>query len=236
MSEILNIYCDESCHLEHDQATAMVLGAVWCPAEQVRSIHIRLRDLKRSFGLGDGFEMKWTKISPAKLEFYKAAMDLFYQTDSLHFRALVIPNKSILKHQVHGQTHDEWYYKMYFLMLETLIQPGATHNIFLDYKDTQGAARAHKLHQVLCNSIYDFNHAVVESLAIVASREVGLIQMADLLVGAVGYANRGEQGSPAKLALVEQMRRCSGYTLTQTTLLKEAKTNIFIWRPKEDGI
>ena len=236
MHESLNIYCDESCHLEHDAASAMVLGAVWCPGDQVRGLHIRLRDLKRAFGLSDSFEMKWTKISPAKLEFYKAAMDLFFQTDSLHFRALVVPDKSILKHHMRGQTHDEWYYKMYFRMLETLIQPGVKHNIFLDYKDTQGAARAHKLHQVLCNSIYDFNHAVIESLAIVASHEVGMIQLADLLIGAVGYANRKEQDSPAKLAMVEQMRHCSGYTLTQTTLLKEAKTNIFIWHPKEDGI
>lgn len=236
MSGAINIYCDESCHLEHDQAKAMVLGAVWCPADQVRGLHIRLRDLKRSFGLGDGFEMKWTKVSPAKLAFYQAAMDLFFQVENLHFRALVVPDKSILKHVVRGQTHDEWYYKMYFCMLETLIQPGVKHHIFLDYKDTQGAVRAQKLHQVLCNNFYDFDRSVIASLAIVNSREVGLVQLADLLIGAVCHANRGDQGSPAKWALVDQMRRCSGYTLTRSTLLKESKTNIFIWRSREDEV
>src|ERR1700722_11096356 len=30
MSEIINVYCDESCHLEHDQSNFMVLGAIWC--------------------------------------------------------------------------------------------------------------------------------------------------------------------------------------------------------------
>jgi hypothetical protein len=233
MTEAINIYCDESCHLEHDEGTAMVLGAIWCPAVQVRNLHIRLRDLKRKHGLSDAFEIKWTKVSPAKLEFYQAAMDLFFQSEDLHFRALVVPDKSILKHEVRGQTHDEWYYKMYFHMLETLIQPGGKHHIFLDHKDTQGAARAQKLHQVLCNNFYDFDRAVIASLAIVDSREVGLVQLADLLIGAVCHANRTATGSPAKRALVEHMRRRSGYSLTRTTLLKEAKTNILIWRPKE---
>jgi len=31
MSQVFNVYCDESCHLENDHQTAMVLGAVWCP-------------------------------------------------------------------------------------------------------------------------------------------------------------------------------------------------------------
>ncbi len=31
MSQVFNIYCDESCHLEHDREKVMVLGAVWCP-------------------------------------------------------------------------------------------------------------------------------------------------------------------------------------------------------------
>jgi len=29
MSETYNIYCDESCHLEHDRQGAMVLDALW---------------------------------------------------------------------------------------------------------------------------------------------------------------------------------------------------------------
>ena len=30
MSEIYNVYCDESCHLEHDDINDMAIGAVWC--------------------------------------------------------------------------------------------------------------------------------------------------------------------------------------------------------------
>ena len=46
MSEPINIYCDESCHLENDQQPLMVLGAVWCPADRTAEIAKRLRELK----------------------------------------------------------------------------------------------------------------------------------------------------------------------------------------------
>ncbi len=36
MSDIFNVYCDESCHLENDHRKVMVLGAVWCPFDKTR--------------------------------------------------------------------------------------------------------------------------------------------------------------------------------------------------------
>ena len=227
----LNIYCDESCHLENDKHNTMVLGAVWCPSDQVRDAHIALRNIKRSYGFPDDFEIKWTKVSPAKLDFYRAVLDFFFRNDDLHFRGLVIPDKGILDHQQYDQTHDEWYYKMYFRMLETILQPDATHRIFLDYKDTQGPVKVRKLHEVLCNSILDFSREIVEDPQIVHSHEIGLLQLADLLIGVVGYVNRKETGSEAKLSLVRYTQKQSGYSLTQTTLFKENKTNILVWDP-----
>ena len=37
---VINIYCDESCHLENDKHTSMVLGGVSCPISKVRDISI----------------------------------------------------------------------------------------------------------------------------------------------------------------------------------------------------
>jgi len=34
MTQVANIYCNESCHLEHDRQKVMVLGAIWCPLEK----------------------------------------------------------------------------------------------------------------------------------------------------------------------------------------------------------
>ena len=83
MSQILNVYCDESCHLENDGQTAMVLGAVWCPLEKRAEIAGRLREIKQKHGLSADFEVKWTKVGPSKLGFYLDLVDYFFDDDDL---------------------------------------------------------------------------------------------------------------------------------------------------------
>ena len=104
---IFNVYCDESCHLENDGKSAMVIGAIWCPLEHVRQISHALRDILQRHGLSHDFEVKWTKVSPAKVEFYLNWMRYFFDTVALHFRALIIPDKTKLNHAAFPeQDHD----------------------------------------------------------------------------------------------------------------------------------
>ncbi len=231
MSTIYNIYCDESAHLEHDRQGVMVLGAVWCSLAKARETAERLREIKVQHGMLADFEVKWTKVSPAGLRLYLALLDYFFDDDDLHFRALVIPDKGTLRHSDFNQTHDEWYYKMYFNTIKVLLKPQNQYRIYLDVKDTASAEKVARLHDVLRNNAYDYRREIVERVQTVRSHEVEQLQLADLLIGAVGYANRGARGSEAKLALVRRMQERSGYGLTRTTLSGEEKTNIFIWRP-----
>jgi hypothetical protein len=232
--EIFNVYCDESCHLENDHQKAMVLGAVWCPLEKVREISVRLREIKKRHGLPSDFEVKWTKISPAKSQFYLDWVDYFFDDDDLHFRALIVPDKTLLRHGAFsGQDHDVWYYKMYFDMLKVILRPQACYRIYLDIKDTRGGAKIKKLHEVLCNNLYDFSRDIIERVQLIHSREAELLQLADLLIGAVSYANRGLQESIGKLQLVERIKKRSKYRLTQTTLYAEQKVNLLRWRAQE---
>jgi hypothetical protein len=229
MTQTFNIYCDESCHLEHDPYKVMVLGAVWCPAEKAREIAIRLRELKAEHGMNPFFEVKWRKVSPAGRALYLALLNYFFDDDDLHFRALVVPDKTLLRHEEFGQDHDTWYYKMYFDLLKVILSPEHRYRIYLDVKDTRSAEKIAKLHEVLANSVYDFSREIVERVQSVRSHEVELIQLADLFIGAVSYANRGLAGNAGKEAIVARMRERSHYALTRTTLLREDKTNIFIW-------
>ena len=233
MSQIYNIYCDESGHLENDLEKVMVLGAVWCPQEKSREISVRIREIKKRHGLKADFEIKWTKVSPAKKQFYLDVMDYFFDDDDLHFRALIIPDKSKLQHAEHGQTHDDWYYKMYFDMLKVILSPSARYRIYLDIKDTRSAAKIAKLHEVLCNSLYDFSREIVERVQTVRSHEIELLQVADLLIGATAYVNRERSGNAGKEALITRMKERSGYALTITTLLREDKVNLFRWHASE---
>lgn len=234
MTAIFNVYCDESCHLENDHQRAMVLGAVWCPLDKTMDIAVRLRELKQKHGLSPALEVKWTKVSPAKQRFYLDLVDYFFDDDDLNFRALIVPDKSKLQHSATpGQNHDSWYYKMYFDMLNVIFDPNNCYRVYLDIKDTQGAEKVVRLHDVLCNNLYDFRREVIGRLQLVRSHEIEQLQLADLLVGAISYANRGLSGNAAKLALVERMRQRSGYDLTRTTLLREQKVNLFRWRARE---
>lgn len=231
VSELFNIYCDESCHLEHDRQRFMVLGAVWCPAEKSREIADRIREIKRRHGVAPGFEAKWVKVSAGKEQLYLDLLDYFFDDDDLHFRAL-IAGKEKLRHADFGQNHDQWYYKMYFTMLKTILVPRMRYRIYLDVKDTQGAQKTRKLHEVLSNHVYDFNHNIVQRLQIARSHEIEQMQLADLLIGATSYAIRQLERNSAKVALVKRMRARSGYSLVRTTLPSERKVNILNWEPQ----
>jgi hypothetical protein len=115
-------------------------------------------------------------------------------------------------------------------MLKIIIDPDARYRIYLDIKDDWGAKKLQKLHEVLSNANYDFSRQIIERMQLVRSHEVELIQLADLLIGAVSYVNRELDTSEAKLRLVARMQKRSGYRLTQTTLPSEGKVNLFHWR------
>lgn len=233
MNERIHIYCDESCHLENDHLRAMVLGAVWCPASHRQMLARQIKDLKASFGLPAHFEIKWVKVSPGLLPFYQALLDLFFDEPLLHFRGLVVPDKQVLDHGKFAQVHDDFYYKQWYTLLNRLIDPSKRYRIFLDIKDTQGQKKVDKLHDVLCNANYDFDRHLIESVELVHSHDVLLLQLADLLIGALSYLHRGLQGSPAKLALVAHMRHRSGLSLEKSSLMRADKFNLFIWRPQD---
>jgi len=231
MLESHNIYCDESCHLENDNQNAMVLGAVWGPTEQTRQIAVSLREIKKKHGLSPSFEMKWTKVSEAKKGFYLDVVRYFFDRENLNFRALVIPDKRKLKHTEYDQDHDTWYYKMYFEMLKWIILPGNTYRIFLDIKDTRSALKVEKLHDVLSKKVRDFDRNVVQLIQTVRSHEVEQVQLADLLIGAVGYKNRGLSENTAKLAMIRMIEGCSGQPLNQKSPIGQRKFNLFKWTP-----
>lgn len=229
MSTALNIYCDESCHLLNDGHEVMTLGALWCPLDRRREISVRLREIKAKHGVAASTEVKWVKVSPAKVGFYRDWLDYFFDDDDLHFRSVVIARKSTLRHADHGQTHDEWYYKMLFTLVSPLLSPEHKYRIYLDRKDTHSAMKADRLRQVLCNSAYDFDRSIIQGIQPVTSHESELLQLCDLLIGAVGYANRGLSGSKGKLELVARMKARSGLSLMQSTLASAAKVNLFHW-------
>lgn len=233
MSITYNLYCDESCHLPNDGNPIMVLGGVWCPKDRARKINEDIRAIKQRYSIGS--EMKWVKVSEAKKDAYLELVNYFFDTEDLHFRVLVVDNKTAIDHERYHQTHDDWYYKMYFNMIKTVLSPKDRYNIYLDIKDTRSKTKISKLREVLSNNMYDFSHQTITNMQVIRSHEVEIMQVVDILIGALAYISRGLDAVNAKKEIIELIKERSGYSLIRNTPPREDKFNVFHLQLREGG-
>ena len=214
----------------------MILGAMYCPEEDKKQIYDDIRAIKKKHGISTYFEIKWTKVSESKIDFYLELLDYFWKRDELLYRGLVASGKKSLDHdKYNGGDYDLWYYKMYYRMLDPVILPNKRYHIMVDIKDTRGGKRVAKLREVLCNNIYDFKQEVVEQIGQINSKESEILQLADLINGALAFYHRGlmdnANSNPGKVRFVRELQK--HVDLDNNTRYGERKFNLFIWEPKE---
>ena len=200
-SKTFNIYCDESCHLEHDHKKFMFLGSVSCAYPQVKRHCRRIEDLKRSHNFYA--EIKWANVSMSKLRFYFDLIDYFFDTD-LRFRAIGI-EKSKIKCDDFNTSFDDFYYKMYYQLLNYNIDTLCHYNVYLDIKDTLSALKVRRLKEIL-----NVKFGVFRNVQNIRSEESLLMQLADFLMGAISYnVNNEAKANPAKVQIIERISRHS---------------------------
>ncbi len=230
---LYNIYCDESCHLPHDDSDVMVIGGISCLENKSREINEKIRSIKKKHGVFEFAEIKWTKVSSSKLDMYKELVDLFFDYSYLSFRAVVANNKQKLDFDVFNHlSYDDWYYRIYYLVLKDLIDVNQCYRIYLDIKDTKSRQKTLKLQEVLNHSLYCFYSDVVLGVQEVRSDQIQLLQLADLLIGAVCYSNRGLKTNSAKIELIDYIQEKTITPLNCCTPRSESKFNIFLWSPR----
>lgn len=233
MSQTFNIYCDESCHLENDHQPVMLLGAIWCPQDEVERLSKEIQDMKARHRAAG--ELKWSKVSKARLGFYLELVSWFIAEAPLHFRGLVVLNKERLDHKKFNEgSHDDFYYKMYFSLLSKILSPDRQYNIYLDIKDTRSRLKLRKLGEVLCNDKYDFTSQMIGHLQNIRSHESYLLQVCDFLLGAVSYRHRKLTSNPAKLEVIRNLEARLGRDLLRSTSLREEKFNLFLFTPRAE--
>ncbi len=228
----ISIYCDESSHIESlKNSKIMGLGAISCVTNHKDAIFKDIRNIKERHSLSKDFEIKWSKVSYSKIEFYKDLVNYFFDCKYLGFRCVVI-DKEKLNHTQHNTSHDEFYYKMIFLLIRELLHTDKSYKIYLDKKDTNGKKKIDKLHDYLCNKNYDYKKEIVQSVQEVVSHQIELVQLCDLLMGAVCYENRNLNNNRGKVELINLIKERSGYSLTKKTFPSEHKLNILIWESR----
>jgi len=232
-----NIYCDESCHLQHDGNDIMVIGGVFCSKSKAKKINKDIRKIKVKYNIGPFVEVKWHKISMNKLDFYKELIEYFFSNDDLHFRCVVAPEKKSLNLEKYSLTYNEWYYRIYYLLLKEIVGIDGEYYIYMDIKDTKGGAKVNKLKEVLNKMLYSFYSEVVKNIQLVRSDEIDIMQITDILIGAVSYINRDISISDnGKKEIIDLIMKKTGQSLKYTTTPKifHNKFDIFRWQPRHE--
>ena len=225
----INVYADESCHLEYDNVEFMVLGCVYCLKKDVNYISNKIKKIKIKYGLNPNTEIKWTKVSDNKIDMYKELIDLLYN-ENISFRGWIAHDKKSLDHELFHQTYDDWYYKMYYYLLNYIVSESIIdYNIYLDIKDSRSAMKNRKLAEILRK----YNIYNVKKVQAIRSDEVQLIQLADLVIGAIGYDIRELKGSKSKLELVNYIEKQFNISFMLNSSSSNKKFNIFHWRSQK---
>ncbi|MCF6270990.1 MAG: DUF3800 domain-containing protein [Melioribacteraceae bacterium] len=213
-----NLYCDESTHIEHDEHPYMLLSYISLPYNQIKIHKEYLKNLKEKHHFYS--EIKWTKVSNSKQNFYLELVDYFFSND-LFFRAIVI-DKSKIANNNFNQDFNTFYYKMYYQLINHKIDMSAKYNIYIDIKDDLSKLKVRKLKEIL-----NVKYGVIKNLQSIHSNESIFMQITDFLMGAVNYRLRGLSKVKTKSLIIDKIEKHCGYPLTSATFPSEDKFNLF---------
>ena len=218
MDKTFNIYCDESCHIENDHKKYMFLGSINCAYPQVRRHTERIKELKDKHKFNA--EIKWSHVSISKLQFYLDLVDYFFDTD-LKFRAIGI-DKSQIRCDDFNSNFDDFYYKMYYQLLNYKVDTTNHYNVYLDIKDTLSAIKVRRLKDIL-----NVKYGVFRNVQNIRSEESVLMQLADFLMGAISYnANFEQKQNLAKVLILDKISKHANMSNLARTNYSE-KLNLF---------
>lgn len=228
-----NVYCDESCHLKSNNSKYMLISAVYCPKFKVKKINEYIEHLKENYNLSNKIELKWNKIDKKTEKLYLDIIAYFFNNDDLKFRVIVI-DKTKLNHEKYNQTENDFYHKSYYEMLKYIITPGNSYNIYPDIKDTN----SYYYHQIMLDylrfKMSDTNKKTIKKVQPIRSYEAPILQINDILIGALSYYYRGLSENRIKLTIVNEINKFYQNSFDVSSYYNNTKFNIFIWRSRND--
>lgn len=189
----LHIYCDES---RQTADRYMVIGGIVALREDEQRFAEAMKLYRDSQNMHA--ELKWTKVSGQKFNEYQALIDLFFSVNRLfHFKAIVVDTQEIDHRRYNKGDAELGFYKlMYQFLLHSFgaqLRPADQCIVFLDQRTTSHY-KLSTLCAILNNGLrkkYSFLSWPVRNIQAVDSKQHDLIQIADLLMGAIGYEMNG---------------------------------------------
>ena len=221
------VYCDEAytdlLSSRTPEARYLTIGSLWLIGELRDKIKAEIKKIREKHDVWG--EIKWSKISPSRLEFYLDLIELFmdYDTDHVQFRCIAV-DRTKLNCVIYNGDYELGFYKFYYQLLRHQIFSHNTYRVFCDIKSNRGNQRLQTLMRALNNANFLANIECVQALP---SKEVVLIQLADLLLGsASSRLNNTLSKGTAKECVVKSLEKRLGRTLAPTNH-DERKFNLF---------
>ena len=220
------VYCDEAfpdlMTSKNPKAQYLMIGSLWLPAGLREEIKTRIKSLRERHNAWR--EIKWSKVSKSKYDFCVDLLDLFMEySDNLRFRCISVESQKT-SFNLHGGDYELGFYKFYYQVLHQGISDFNTYRIFCDNKLNRDNRRLHTLKTMLVNANLSSS---IESIQALPSKEVALIQLADLLLGAASSRlNETLKQGTAKEQLVSALEDRLDGRLTPTSK-DESKFNIY---------
>lgn len=210
----VDVYCDNTFPdlftSSNPQAKYLLIGSLWLPVglrEELKDQIKAIRERHNTWG-----EIKWSKISRLRLGFYIDLIDLFmsYDEEELRFRGIAVDREQMKHDPNHGRT-ELGIYMFYYEMLQRWTNGRDFYRVFCPTDKC-----IHRFKRVLLEAKINTN---IQALP---SKEVALIQLTDLLIGAASSRanstlNDGTAKEDVAKALEQRLGKVLGPTIRVNT-------------------
>ena len=232
-----HVYCDESSM----ECRFMVYGGLITTEENVLLFDDLISKWREEHKMKA--EMKWAKVSKTKLDKYLSFTDIFFDhalQNYWHFKSVVFDTSKADYKTYHDNDCELAFYKFYYQFLIHKFSTYATTEqdrlwVYIDQRSTT-KERLADLHGALNNGIRKkrgWNTGVVTTVEARCSHDCNLIQLADVMMGAIAYhcngCHKADNASAPRVALASHIAKRAGLSnLAQATV--RGKSDFEIWR------
>jgi len=202
----IEIYCDESnqqllAKSETGRIRYFLIGGLWLPSSKRQSFKEGIAHIRDEFNCRG--EIKWNAVCPSKLSFYLRLIDFFFaQGLDLRFRCIVVNSQKVDLERYHDADQELGFYKFCYQFLKNWIEDFNTYSIFFDAKTNRKRGRLQNLEMFLRQSN---RLAKITGIQALPSKEVAMIQLADLILGAVSAKFNDSVTSQAKIEVINRI-------------------------------
>lgn len=216
---VYRIFSDES---RQSKDRYMVLAGVIIPQHRIDEFNQTMSAYRKSTNMHS--ELKWSKVSRAKLDNYKIFVDYFFalcDTDVLHFRSIIFDNHQV-DHKKYNDGNKEvgfykFYYQLYMLFAREYFneKKATSFVIHPDYRHSKYSLKDYL--EILNSGFRKKVHPEISAFSAIEplhSHNSEIIQVLDIILGAIGYVKNGytllAKSSPCKIELCNYIAEKAG--------------------------